>query len=141
MSPLPASARAVIESGALAHLVTLEPDGRPQVTIVWAGLDGDEIVVGHRRYHRKLRNIANDDRVAISFESGTLDDRGLAQYLVVYGRARVSEGGAEPLLARLAEAYLGPDAPYETSDDESLGYVTHVRVERVSGVGPWARPR
>lgn len=44
MPKLPDSARAVLESDAFAHLVTLEPDGSPQVTVVWVGLDGDEIV-------------------------------------------------------------------------------------------------
>jgi hypothetical protein len=34
---IPGSARAVLEGPALAHLVTLEPDGRPQVSIVWIG--------------------------------------------------------------------------------------------------------
>jgi hypothetical protein len=40
-------ARAALVSGHLAHLVTLNPDGSPQVTIVWVGLEGDEIVSGH----------------------------------------------------------------------------------------------
>ena len=39
--------RNVLASGHLAHLVTLEPDGSPHVTVVWVGLDGDEIVAGH----------------------------------------------------------------------------------------------
>ena len=41
---LPQSARELIESGSLAHLVTLNSDGSPQVTCVWVGLDDDEIV-------------------------------------------------------------------------------------------------
>ena len=40
---LPESARSLIESGVHAHLITLNPDGSPQVTMVWAGLDGDDI--------------------------------------------------------------------------------------------------
>ena len=35
---LPDSARQLIESSALAHLVTLNEDGSPQVSIVWVGL-------------------------------------------------------------------------------------------------------
>jgi pyridoxamine 5'-phosphate oxidase-like protein len=46
MTLLPGSARAVLESPALAHLVTVNPDGSPQVSVVRAGLDGDEIVAG-----------------------------------------------------------------------------------------------
>ena len=44
---LPDSARELMKSGAHAHLVTLNPDGGPQVTVVWAGLDGEDIVTAH----------------------------------------------------------------------------------------------
>ncbi len=72
MTSLPDSARVVLESPALAHLVTLNPDGSPQVTIVWVGLDCDEIVAAHLPEHRKVRNIRNDPRVALSIETGTV---------------------------------------------------------------------
>ena len=49
MSVLPESARAVLESNALAHLVTLNPDGSPQVSVVWVGLEGDDFVSAHLR--------------------------------------------------------------------------------------------
>ena len=35
--------RQALTTGHLAHLVTLNKDGSPQVSIVWVGLDGDEI--------------------------------------------------------------------------------------------------
>src|SRR5580700_117669 len=101
MSTIPESVRAVLESPALAHLVTLEPDGRPQVSIVWVGLDGDEIVCAHLPEHRKLRNIRRDPRVALSAEAGTRNPVGLDEYVVVHGRARVTEGGAADLLQEL----------------------------------------
>jgi hypothetical protein len=44
---IPDSARAVLEGPAFAHLVTLEADGSPQVSILWVDLDGDEIVAAH----------------------------------------------------------------------------------------------
>jgi PPOX class probable F420-dependent enzyme len=137
MATIPDSARAVLESSALAHLVTLEPDGSPQVSIVWVGLDGDEIVAGHLPLHRKLRNIRKDARVALSVESGTLSAMGLAEYLVVYGTARVTEGGAPELLQRLAHVYLGPDAVFPPPGSPP-GYITRITVDRLSGVGPWA---
>ena len=40
---LPPSARTVLTSGRLAHLVTVNGDGSPQVTCIWVGLDGDTI--------------------------------------------------------------------------------------------------
>src|SRR5260370_40526013 len=71
MTTLPDSARAVLEAAALPHLVTLNPDGSPQVTVVWVDLDGDQIGSGHLPAHRKLRNIRRDGRVALTLEAGT----------------------------------------------------------------------
>ncbi len=138
MSAIPDSARAVLEGPHLAHLVTLEADGRPQVSIVWVGLDGEEIVAGHLPEHRKLRNMRRDSRVALSIEAGTHNQIGLAEYLVIHGRARITEGGAPELLQRLAHVYLGPEVKFPPMDDPPPGYITHIAVERLGGVGPWA---
>jgi hypothetical protein len=54
---IPDSARAVIESGRLAHLVTINRDASPHVTIVWVGLDGDDIVIGKLMRDQKIANI------------------------------------------------------------------------------------
>jgi len=137
MTSLPDSARAVLKSPALAHLVTLNPDGSPQVSIVWVGLDGDEIVAGHLPEHRKVRNIRNDSRVALSIETGQLNAMGLTEYLVIYGTARITEGGAAELLQNLAHTYLGPGVRFPPMDNPPPGYITHIRADRVSGVGPW----
>jgi PPOX class probable F420-dependent enzyme len=137
---LPDSARAVLESSALAHLVTLNPDGSPQVTVVWVGLDGDEIVAAHLPEHRKVRNMRNDSRVALSIETDTRNAMGLIQYLVVYGTARITEGGAAELLQELAHTYLGPGVRFPAVDNPPPGYITHITVDRISGVGPWAAP-
>jgi PPOX class probable F420-dependent enzyme len=138
MPTIPESVRAVLESSALAHLVTLDPDGSPQVSIIWVGLEGDEIVAGHLAERRKVRNIRNDDRVAISFETGTHNDRGLVEYLVIHGTARVTEGGAPALLQSLARTYLGADVEFPPPEAAQPGYITHVRIDRITGVGPWA---
>src|SRR5881227_4050158 len=105
MISLPDSARALLESAELAHLVTLNPDGSPQVSVVWVGLEGDEIVSGHLPFHRKLRNIQRDPRVSLSIESDSLNSIGLREYLVLHGRGRIEEGGAPELLQRLAHVY------------------------------------
>ena len=135
---IPDSVRAVLEGPALAHLVTLEPDGRPQVSIVWVGLDGDELVAAHLPEHRKVRNMRRDPRVAVSIEAGTRNQMGLDEYVVIHGRARITEGGAADLLQRLVHTYLGPAVKFPPMDDPPPGYITHIAVERIGGVGPWA---
>jgi len=138
---LPESARRLVESDALAHLVTLSPDGSPQVTCIWVGMDGDEIVSGHlNAEQRKLRNVVRDPRVALSIEGTEIQPPGLKQYLVVHGRARLEEGGAPELLQRLAHVYLGPEVRFPPMNDPPAGHVMRIAVERIGGVGPWAGP-
>jgi PPOX class probable F420-dependent enzyme len=134
---LPASARELIESGALAHLVTLGRDGSPHVTCVWVGLEDDELVSGHLMEQQKLRNVRRDPRVALSLEGTRIHPPGLKEYLVVHGEARVEEGGAPELLQRLAHVYLGPDVKFPPMDDPPPGYTMRIEVQRIGGVGPW----
>ena len=135
---LSAAARQLLESDALAHVVTINPDGTPQVAIVWVGLEGDEIVAGHLDVgQKKLRNLRRDPRVALSVESDVTNPIGLREYIVVHGRARITEGGAAELLQRLAHTYLGPDVRFPPMDDPPPGVVTRITVERVAGVGDW----
>ncbi len=134
---IPQSVRDLIASGCLAHLVTLNRDGSPQVTLVWIGLDGDEIVAGHLPKNRKVRNILRDPRVAISLETNTKSAMGLTEYAVLYGRARIQEGGAPELLQKLAEVFIGPGVKFPPMDNPPPGYVTRIQVDRIEGVGPW----
>ena len=131
----------MLESDRLAHLVTLNPDGSPQVTCVWVGLEGDEIVSGHLGTRQKVRNIERDPRVALSIEAKGANELGLQEYLVVHGRARIQEGGAPELLQRLARTYIGPDAIFPPMPDPPPGFVTRITVERLGGVGPWTPRR
>jgi PPOX class probable F420-dependent enzyme len=130
--------RAAVVAGRLAHMVTLNPDGSPQVSLVWVGLDGDQIVSAHMGAWRKVENLRRDPRVALSIEAEGRDERGLGHYLVVHGRAEVVEGGAAPMLQRLAEVYLGPGVTFPPVRDPALGFVVRITVDRIGGVGPWA---
>lgn len=135
---LNAAARAVIESGALAHLVTINEDGSPQVTVVWVGLDGDELVSAHLDgRQKKLANMRRDPRVVMSFEAEGGNAVGMRNYLVVHGRARITGGGAPELLNALAQTYIGPGTAFPPMPDPPPGFVTHIAVTRVGGSGPW----
>jgi PPOX class probable F420-dependent enzyme len=137
MSVLNRHARRLIESATLAHLVTLNADGSPQVTCVWAGIEDDEIVIGHLSQHRKVRNVERDNRVAVSFEAPGHTAYGLREYLVVYGTARITEGGAAALLQRLAHTHFDDQRRFPDSDTPPAGYITRIRPDRVAGAGPW----
>jgi len=135
---IPDDARALLESDALAHLVTVNDDGSPQVSCVWVGMEGDEIAFASLGPRRKLDNIRRDGRVALSLEGTRMSGMGLKEYLVVQGRARIEEGGGPELLQRLAHVYLGPDVKFPPMDDPPPGVVVRISVDRLGGVGPWA---
>ncbi len=137
MTTLNDNVRAALTAGRLGHLVTLNPDGSPQLSAVWIGLDGDEIVAAHLMRGQKIRNIARDQRVAVSVEADGANPIGMTNYLIVHGTARLVAGGAPELLQRLAETYLGPGVRFPPMDNPPAGHVIHIRVDRVGGVGPW----
>jgi predicted pyridoxine 5'-phosphate oxidase superfamily flavin-nucleotide-binding protein len=81
--PLPEAARELSQSDAVAHVVTLDADGGPQVTAAWVGIEGVEIVSAMLPDQRKLRNLRRDPRIALSVPSTTRNECGLLEYLVV----------------------------------------------------------
>lgn len=133
---IPESARAVIESGRLAHFVTVNRDGSPHTTIVWVGLDGDEIVIGKLVEDQKTRNIRRDPRVSLSIEAEG-DQMGMQHYLVVEGTAAITAGGAPALLQELAHRYVGPGVKFPPMPDPPDGFVIRVTPTKVRGMGPW----
>jgi PPOX class probable F420-dependent enzyme len=137
VASIPTSVRELLATGPLVHVVTLDPDGTPHVTLAWAGLDDDELVMAtfFNLGQRKLENLRRDPRVVLSFHAKEYEGPGLWPYAVVQGRVdRIAEGGALEVMDRLAEFYLGPGQRYSLRDAPA-GVVVHVRVERIYGQG------
>jgi PPOX class probable F420-dependent enzyme len=131
-------ARALLRSDAVATIVTVNPDGSPHLSSAWVDLDGDEIVFATLPDQRKLRNLRRDTRIALAIQGERVNEWGLREYLVVEGTARITQGGAAELLQTLAYTYLGPNVVFPGMPDPPPGFITHITVERVRGVGPWA---
>lgn len=129
----------LVTSGACGHLVTIDPDARPHVTLAWFDVDGDDLVFATLTDQRKLHNLRRDPRAVVSFQSDEVNERGALLYLVVEGVATVAEGGAPALLQRLAYRSLGPDVTFPAMADPPEGYITRIAVESVGGIGPWTQ--
>jgi PPOX class probable F420-dependent enzyme len=136
MSTITKGVRDFLATGPLAHIVTLDPDGTPQVTIAWAGPDGDRIVWSSFSDQRKLENLRRDPRITLSFEAHESGGAPLHPYLVIQGRATVIPGGALDVMDRLAPSYLGPGATFPMREVPP-GFTVLVDVDRVYGVGDW----
>lgn len=136
MGKLPKELRDLIESGPLVHLSTVNPDGSPQVSVIWAGLDGDDLVSGHMGRFKKQRNIERDPRVVLSFAGPRDPGVVLNPYAVLHARATVEPSdGAWDLLNRLTKVYMSPDDEFPAP--KRPGYIIRYSVERIGGVGPW----
>ena len=136
---IPESIRQLIANGPLAHLTTLNSNGGPQVTVIWVGIKDEEFVIGHLATHQKVKNIRRDSRVALSLLGDKTNAQGLREYLVIYGNARVTEGGAVRLLQRLAPIYLGPKIDFPPPAMRNIpGFITRITPTRFTGIGPWA---
>jgi len=144
MATIPDPVREFLATGPLAHVITIDPDGTPHVTLSWAGLDGDELVMAtfFGLDQRKIENLRRDPRMVLLFQANEHSGEGLHPYLVVQGRARMTEGGALDVMDRLAESYIGPGQRFPMREVPP-GLVYHVAVERIYGQGPWRtwRPR
>ena len=135
---LPPELRALIESGPLAHLSTISADGTPHVTVIWIGLDGDDVVSTHLTETVKLRNIRRDPRVALSFDAPREPGVWINPYAVLHARAVV-----EPcprvweFMESRAKVYVSPDAHVPVPEAPEPGFMVRYSIVRIGGVGPW----
>lgn len=136
MASIPQSVRDLLATGPLGHLATIDPDGKPHITLTWAGFEGDELVFATFPDQHKIENMRRDPRVTVSFQARENTGQGLHPYAVVSGRSRLTEGGALEVMDRLAPAYLGPGATFPMRDVPP-GFVVHLAIDRIYGVGPW----
>jgi len=136
MAQITQAVRDFLATGPLGHVVTLNLDGTPHITLAWVGVDGDELVWSTFFDQHKLESLRADPRITISFQANEHIGEGLHPYLVARGTARITEGGAMPVMDRLAEAYIGPGAVFPNRDMPD-GFTIHVDVERIYGLGPW----
>ena len=93
-------------------------------TVAWVDIEGEEFVNGPSGYAPEGEEHRRDPRVALSL-LGYHTTQGMREYVVIYGTARLTEGGAVPLLQRLAPIYLGPGAEYPPASMRNITGLWH----------------
>ena len=93
-------------------------------TVAWVDIEGEEFVNGPSGYAPEGEEHRRDPRVALSL-LGYHTTQGMREYVVIYGTARVTEGGAVPRLQRLAPIYLGPGAEYPPASMRNITGLWH----------------
>lgn len=137
MAEIPTSAQTLLGSDAVAHVWTRNPDGTPQVSVVWVIVRDDQILFGTDGNSVKARNLRHDPSIILSIEDTERNERGYQRHLIIRGRASIETQLPRPLIDDLCRKYVGlADHPLALRDSPSAVTV-RVDVERFSGVGPW----
>ncbi|HBL18336.1 MAG TPA: PPOX class F420-dependent oxidoreductase [Elusimicrobia bacterium] len=132
---LPESVKKILLDKAYGHVITFNADGKPQVTMVWMDVDGDEVLFNTAEGRLKPRNLRRDPRVIISVQ----DRNDPQSYMVFHGRASVTESGADEHIDTLARRFLGVDKyPFRRPGEKRL--LVRVKVDRIGGYGPKMQP-
>ncbi len=128
---LPEPARALLRKKAWGQVVTLNPDGAPQVTMVWVDEDGGDLVFNTALDRRKAMNLQRDPRITVAVQN--LDAP--QEYLVVRGRASLVTEGAREHLNTLSMRIWGRPTPTKEPPEERV--IVRVHATRITGRGPW----
>ena len=135
---LNAAARAVITSGALAHLFTINKDGPPGARrMSRSGLrrSGSALLDG---LQKKLGNRHRDPWVVLSLEAESDNGVGMGNCLAVHGRARISEG-ALPSCCTPSRRPRSGRAQVPSHARPAPRSITHVVFTRFCGLDiPWS---
>ena len=133
--PLPQSVKKLLQDKAYGHVVTYNDKGTGQLTMVWMDVDGDDVVFNTSEGRRKSQNLRRDPRIIVSVQ-----DRNDPQaHAVFYGKARVTEAGADEHIDKLAKRFLGADKyPFRQPGEKRL--IVRISVDRIGGFGPKMKP-
>lgn len=102
-SPLPAEARDLLDRPEFATVATIEPDGRPHLSVVWLGRDGDDVLFSTVRGRRKTTNLERDPRVTVLVYPK--DDP--YTYVEIRGTATLEDDPTGALIDAMSHKYEG----------------------------------
>ena len=89
----------------VAHLVTLQPDGRPHMAPVWYLAEGSHALVMAYANAVKMRNIRRNPVVALSIAT----DQRPYKYVVLEGTGRITDDNLLQVIERICVQYCGPE--------------------------------
>ena len=104
--------RPLFQAPVFVVLNTINPNGMPQSSVVWAKVDGDQVVISTIRGRRKTKNMERDPRISLL----AYDPKDPYRYVELRGTVTLDEAGGKELINELSLAYDGkpfPDRPQE----------------------------
>lgn len=84
-------------------MTTINPDAQPQSSVVWAKVEGDQVIISTIRGRRKCRNMERDPRITLL----AYDPDDPYRYVELRGEVTLDEAGGDELIDELSLAYDG----------------------------------
>jgi PPOX class probable F420-dependent enzyme len=122
--------RTFLESPFVGSVTTVRPDGSLHTTVVWVGVDGDDVVFNTLRGRAKERHLRANPRVSLI----VLDPANAYRWLVVEGEGEITEEGADARIDEFSARYLG-QTPYPWRQPGQEWVTVRIRPERIETVG------
>jgi PPOX class probable F420-dependent enzyme len=119
--------KALFDANTYPIVATLNADGSPQTSVVWARTDGDTVIFSTTRGRVKERNIARDPRVSVT----VFDLENPYRYVEVRGTAEVVDEGGRELIDELSQAYHGK--PFNAEPESVRRCLVRVTPTRITG--------
>jgi PPOX class probable F420-dependent enzyme len=123
--------RTLFDGKNFAVLSTLEPDGQPHSTVVWAKRDGDDILFALPKTRRKIANLRRDPRATVVI----FDAANPYESAQVQGTASIEDDPTGTLIDDLSHRYTG--GPYPGFAGPNPQWVTvRIAAEKVTASWP-----
>ncbi|AXI78260.1 PPOX class F420-dependent oxidoreductase [Peterkaempfera bronchialis] len=122
---LSAKAKELLDAKSFATLATVQPDGSPQLSVVWVKRDGDDVLISTVEGRRKHLNMVKDSRVSVIVNPPDAP----YTYAEVRGEAILTTEGGRELINDLSHKYMGQDYGYDGPDDVRV--VVRIRPAKV----------
>ncbi|MEV6647231.1 PPOX class F420-dependent oxidoreductase [Amycolatopsis sp. NPDC051371] len=119
--------RALIDGKNFATVATIDPDGGPQTSVVWVGLDDGDLVFSATEDRRKVRNLRRDPRLGISITDAANPYR----HTQLRGTAEITPDPDKALPKALSHKYLAQDPPPEGPETERV--IVRLKAEKIAG--------
>jgi PPOX class probable F420-dependent enzyme len=124
--PLHPLLRELLDAKAFAVLATVNPDGGPQSSVIWATYDGEDVIFSTILGRRKTLNMQRDPRVSLC----VYDPADPYRYVEIRGRVSMTRDGGPELIQRLSQHYGGE--PFQESDPGNIRVVCRITATKVA---------
>jgi PPOX class probable F420-dependent enzyme len=119
----------LLDGRSFATIATIQPDGSPQLSVVWIKRDGDELLVSTVEGRRKHLNLVKDNRATVLINPPEAP----YTYIEFRGVASLSTDGGRELIDELSVKYTGTEYGNDGPDDVRV--VVRITATKIIGQG------